>query len=338
MYPMRFKKICIIHLNQIGDLVFSLPLLKALKENFQDASIHSVVNPFLQDLLISSPFVDHIIPRTKGFMAKFKLLKKIRSEKYDLLICLARSEESLMTTALSKAKIKVGFKHFFWDFSLDVKENIEGHNCWYNNAKLLERLKIEFRKNDYVGLINIDEADNLPNLPEKFAIISPAASRRRQKKAWDPEKFAELILLLKHHFDLTSVIVGSSQDQAYNRIISGNVRKKANANDAGIFDLTGNTNLRSLCSIIRKASLFVGIDSGIMHLASSIDIPVVGLFGPTDPQYVGPQNNRSIVVRKEDMDCVPCHLKSCKPRDCLNQLEVDKVFDACGQLLATPQN
>jgi ADP-heptose:LPS heptosyltransferase len=335
---MHFHKICIIHLNQIGDLVFSLPLLKSLKDNFPDVAINSVVRPYLQDLLAESPWVDRILLRESNLKAKLDLLKKIRRSQYDLLICLARSEESLMLTLLSGAKLKTGFAHFFWDLGLDLKEHIEGPNSWHNNAKLLRLLNIKISQNDYVGLLNVDEDASLTDLPAEFAVISPAASHRRQIKTWDPKKFAELILLLKHHFDLTSVIVGSSQDQAYNRIISGSLREKATANDAYIVDLTGNTNLRSLCSIIRKARLFVGIDSGIMHLASSIDIPVVGLFGPTDPQYVGPQNNRSIVVRKEDMDCVPCHLKSCKPRDCLSQLEVDKVFDACGQLLARPQN
>jgi ADP-heptose:LPS heptosyltransferase len=335
---MNFHKICIIHLNQIGDLVFSLPLLKSLKDNFPDVTIHSVVKPYLQDLLAESPWVDQILLRESSLKAKLDLLKKIRRSQYDLLICLARSEEGLMLTLLSSANLKVGFARFFWDLGLDLKEHIEGHNSWHNNAKLLRLLNIKISQNDYVGLLKIDEDASRIDLPAEFVVISPAASRRRQIKTWDPKKFAELILLLKHHFDLTSVIVGSSQDQAYNRIISDSLREKATVNDATTIDLTGNTNLRSLCSIIRKARLFVGIDSGIMHLASSIDIPVVGLFGPTDPQYVGPQNKRSIIVRKEDMDCVPCQLKSCKPRDCLSQLEVDKVFDACGQLLDVSQN
>ncbi|MGD9384266.1 MAG: hypothetical protein PVH55_09460, partial [Desulfobacterales bacterium] len=105
---MCFKKICIVHLNQIGDLIFSLPLLKALKENHPDASIHSLVKPYLQELLIDSPFVDRVIPRKSGLTAKFKLLKNIRKNNYDLVISLARSEECLMLTALSGAKIKVG--------------------------------------------------------------------------------------------------------------------------------------------------------------------------------------------------------------------------------------
>ena len=134
---MGFKKICIIHLNQIGDLIFSMPLLKALRENYPAASIHCLVKPYLQELLVDSPFVDRLIPRKSGLTAKFKLLKNIRKNKYDLVISLARSEECLMLTALSRAKIKAGFSYFPWDLCLNLKETIEGHNSWYNNAKLL---------------------------------------------------------------------------------------------------------------------------------------------------------------------------------------------------------
>ena len=102
--------------------------------------------------------------------------------------------------------------------------------------------------------------------------------------------------------------------------------------DTDILNLTGGS-LRSLCSVIKDANLFVGIDSGFMHMASSFDIPVVALFGPTDLFYVGPQNKRSIVVREEEMECVPCYLKECEHRDCMKKLKVIKVFDACEKLL-----
>jgi heptosyltransferase-2 len=69
-----------------------------------------------------------------------------------------------------------------------------------------------------------------------------------------------------------------------------------------------------------------------MHLASSFDIPVVGIFGPTDPFFVGPQNAKSVVVR-EEMECVPCCLKGCEERACMTKLDVKKVFNACEQLI-----
>jgi ADP-heptose:LPS heptosyltransferase len=97
-------------------------------------------------------------------------------------------------------------------------------------------------------------------------------------------------------------------------------------------NLAGQTNLKELCFLLKKASLFVGVDSGVMHLASSFDIPVVGIFGPTDPFYLGPQNKRSRVV-KENMECSPCNLKGCDERACMKNLDAQKVLEACEELL-----
>ena len=330
---MRFKKICIIHLNQIGDLIFSLPLLKALRENHPSASIHSLVKPYLQELLVDSPFVDMVIPRKSGLTAKFNLFKNIRKNNYDLVISLARAEECLMLTGLSRAKIKAGFSYFPWDLCLNIKEQIEGHNSWYNNAKLLKRLNITVTKTDYVGLLNVNKNKSDLNLPEKFVIISPGTSKRRLTKTWQKEKFAELMLLLKEKYRLSAVLIGGMDNQEYNSEIIRILEKKDREKNSDLLNLTGKIGLASLCSVIKRASLFVGIDSGVMHMASCLDIPVVGLFGPTDPFYVGPQNKKSIVVREEFMECVPCYLKNCKHRDCMKKLGVSKVVDACKKLL-----
>jgi lipopolysaccharide heptosyltransferase II len=331
---MKFNKICIIHLNQIGDLAFSLPLLKALRENFPNASIHSVIKPYLQELLDCSAYVDRIIPRESGLSAKQKLFKHIRGNRYDLLISLSRSEECLMLAALSKAAVKAGFPHFPWSLFFDIKEKTEGHNSWYNNAKLLKQLNIKVVKNDYVGLIKAEENPFNISLPEKFVIISPGASKKRFAKTWEEEKFAELILLLKEKYDLSPVLVGGKDNQESNSMIRNIAKEKTRGSDIDILNLTGTIGLQALCSVLKHARLFVGIDSGVMHLASALDVPVVGLFGPTDPYYVGPQNKKSVVVRKEEMQCLPCYLKDCKHRDCMKKLEVSKVMQACEHLLS----
>jgi len=102
-----------------------------------------------------------------------------------------------------------------------------------------------------------------------------------------------------------------------------------------ILNLAGEISLQELCSVMKEASLFVGVDSGIMHLASAFDIPVVGIFGPTDPFYVGPLNEKSVVVREEGIDCMPCYLKGCEDRKCLKRLDVTKVFRSCEQVLGS---
>ena len=331
---MVFQKICVIHLNQIGDLVFSLPLLKALKDNNPDCCIHSVVKPHLQELLDGVSSVDKILLRGKGLKSKRVLLKQIRENGYDLLISLPRSEESLLLTSLSKAAVKAGFAHFPWDFFLDVKEEIEGHNSCYNNFKLLKRLDIPITKKDYVGLVEADRKGLDFYLPEKYAVFSPGASMRRLSKTWMEDKFAALIRLLKDKYDLSPVLVGGNDCQDYNRTIVDIIRENEAGNAFDVVNLTGKIGLRTLCSVMQRARLFVGIDSGVMHLASSLDIPVVALFGPTDPFYVGPQNAGSIVVREESMECVPCYLKACDHRDCMRRLDVDRVMEACDHVLS----
>jgi lipopolysaccharide heptosyltransferase II len=338
---MEFKKICVIHLNQIGDLLFSLPFLKALKENTPSAIIHSVIRPHLKDLLIESPFVDQLFVREKGIRKICSLLNELRKNRYDLLITLSRSEECLILTALSGARIKVGFLHFPWDFALDMKEKMEGPPCVSNNFKLLKTLNIEVRKKNYVGLMNLPlergskelSRSKISDVQGKYVVISPGTSARRRIKTWEEEKFGDLVLQLKERYDFNPVLVGGEDSREANEKIVEIVKQRDKERKMNrLQNLTGKTDLKELCYLLKGASLFVGVDSGIMHLASSLDTPVVGIFGPTDPSLIGPQNERSTVVR-EEMECSPCSVKGCQDRTCMKNLDVQKVLDACEELL-----
>jgi len=337
---MEFKKICIIHLNQIGDLLFSLPFLKALKESTPSATVHSVIRPHLKDLLAYSPFVDQLLIREKGIKKSFVFLNQLRKNRYDLLITLSRSEECFFLTTLSGARVKAGFSHFPWDFGLDLKEKMGGPPSVSNNFRLLKRLNIETEKKDYVGLIHIpfdknsggSGGDAFCNIPGKYVVISPGTSARRRIKTWEEDKFGDLILQIEERYGLNPVLVGGEDSSEVSERIIEIVRKKDEGRKMNhIQNLAGKTNLKELCYLLKEASLFVGVDSGVMHLASSFDIPVVGIFGPTDPFYVGPQNRRSRVVR-ENLECSPCYLKGCDERACMKNLDVHKVLEACEEV------
>ncbi len=321
-------KICILHLNQIGDLIFALPLIENLRANYEQAEIHSVIKPYLSGLLEGAP--DEIIARPDGVKPKLQLIKRLRQERYDLIISLARSEECMLITALSGARLKAGFKRAPLDVVLDKKIKIEGHNSWFNTRRLLEELGLKITKNDYCGLLKAEGDISHLELPERFAVISPGASSRRMAKCWDNQKFAELLARLHNETDLSFVLVGSQENAPINELIADQARQLAP--EIEIMDLAGKLGLKPLCSLLRKASLFVGIDSGVMHMASSLEVPTVGLFGPTDPFYVGPQNEKSIVVRSQ-MDCLPCYLKPCDHLDCMQGLSVDSVLNACKKIL-----
>lgn len=330
------QHIGIIHLNQIGDMVFALPLLKAVREYYPEAQICSVIKPNLRELLEGSGYVDRILLKQDGLAAKAELAASLRRMRLDLLICLARSQEGLLMSAASRARTKAGFAHFPWDLTLDVKETVEGHNCWYNNAKLLRALGIPITQDNYVGLLRIPGAEPPRDLPQRYVVLSPGASARRLIKAWDEDKFAALIRHLHARYGLAAVLVGGADSQACIAQIMESVH--GNGDQPEMVDLSGRIGLRQLVAVLRQAALFVGIDSGVMHLASAVDIPVVGLFGPTDPFYVGPQNRRSAVVRV-DMPCVPCYIKpTCTQYDCMRTLNVAPVLDACARLLDDAQD
>ena len=341
---MDVQRICVIHLNQIGDLVFSLPLLKALRDNFPASEIHSILRPYLQELLAHSPLVDELIPRKSGVQASLRLLRKIRETHYDLLVTLSNSPGGLFLAMWSGARIKAGFRNFPWDLGLDIKEEVEGHHSWYNNLKLLKGLNLEVKKRDYVGLLTLPTpepyegfAGSSATRPRgRYVVVAAGTSVRRNVKAWEEQKFGELILRLKEKYGLEPVLVGSKGDRAVNDRIIESIRT-LDPHQAlnSILNLAGEISLQELCSVMKEASLFVGVDSGIMHLASAFDIPVVGIFGPTDPFYVGPLNEKSVVVREEGIDCMPCYLKGCEDRKCLKRLDVTKVFRSCEQVLGS---
>jgi len=335
------RAICVIHLNQIGDLVFSLPLLYALRENFPDAVIHCVVKPYLRGLLEHSPYVDAVLLRTSGLRERVRLIREIRRSRYDMLISLSESEECLLLTALSNARLKAGFSRFPWDAALHIKERVEGHHGWYNNRKLLRKLNVRIVKDDYVGLLHFSqdrpvsgEDPGRPVLPDRCVIIAPGTSPRRRMKAWANGKFADVAIQLHRRYGLHPVLVGGADNRVVNARIAEMIKVNA-ADGIQIVDATDEVDLPGLCRVISHAELYVGIDSGLMHLAAALDIPVVGIFGPTDPFFVGPQNSRSIVVRKEDLPCVPCYLKGCPDRECLANLSADAVMDACERLLGS---
>jgi heptosyltransferase I len=260
----------------------------------------------------------------------------MRLSRYDLLLSLAHSEEALMMAALSGARTKAGFRHAPWDMCLDVRERIEGHNGWYNNARLLKRLGIACTKDDYVGLLPVERGHCGVELPEHFAVYSPGASSRRQTKTWEDEKFAGLMSRVWGSYGMAPVLVGGSDTRATtSRIIEHLAACDPQAARAAT-DLSGRLGLRALCSLLQDARLFAGIDSGVMHLAACMDVPLVALFGPSDPRYVGPHNRRSIVVREDSLACVPCYLKPCAERTCMRQLEIDTAFAACRKLLGRP--
>jgi ADP-heptose:LPS heptosyltransferase len=330
MMHMAFKRIGILHLNQIGDLLFALPLLKALRQHAPGAVIDSYVKPYLRELLDASSLVDTIIDRRGGLLDTLGLIRRVRRARYDLLITLSRSEECLLIAALSGAACRAGFSHVPLDRFLHVRETIKGHNSWSNNARLLKRFGVPVPEGGYVGLLPCEPYTGPGQMPEKYVVLSAGASSRRQTKAWEPDKFAAVADELLDRHSLSPVLVGGEDCRSFNDETLSAMQPRARA---ACVDLTGAVGLRQLSALLAGACLFVGIDSGVMHIASAHDVPLVALFGPSDPAFVAPHNRRSRIVRNDSLDCIPCYLKPCDHCTCMRSISADQVMEACESLL-----
>jgi ADP-heptose:LPS heptosyltransferase len=211
-----------------------------------------------------------------------------------------------------------------------VRETIAGHNSWSNNARLLKRLGVPVPESGYVGLLPRENYDGHGPLPDRYAVLSSGASSRRQTKAWDPSKFAAVADTLHDRHGLVPVLVGGADCRSCNDEMLAAMQPQVRS---ACLDLTGVIGLRQLSALLAGAELFVGIDSGVMHMASAHDVPLVALFGPSDPAFVAPHNSRSRIVRNDALDCVPCYLKPCDHCICMQSITVEQVMNACESLL-----
>lgn len=200
-----------------------------------------------------------------------------------------------------------------------------------NNLRLIEALGYPVVKRDYAGLIHPGPAEReqaelvLKSVgigpEEPFAVLSPSTSGRREIKCWSDEGFVHVADSIAREFGIKSIVVGTSNG-CHICDMTGNA-----------VDLVGKTSLAALSAVLERASVFVGVDSGVMHLASAMRTPVVALFGPSDPEKTGPQGGAHRIVYA-DAPCRPCLKSTCDNNSrCMEEITPDMVLSATYSLI-----
>lgn len=291
-------KIILFHMNQLGDLLFSLPVLQAIKKQHPDIKLYSVVRSNLVELLESARLVDKIFIKEKGFFKKFKLIQDIKKENIKTALLFSESPETLITAFCSNIKNRIGFKTSSLNFLLTDKADKIGVPSLLNNINLVKKLGILNIKTDYTDIIQVDENNKADkwlkenNIKEKeFIVISIGASSRRQDKCLKNEVWVETINKL-HLLNKKVVVIGAKWEKEYIETIISKCDNvpKIYLPENGLTDMAG---------FIKKANFFIGIDSGLMHLSASLGIKCIALYGNTDPSQIGPQPlSKHTIIKK----------------------------------------
>ncbi len=160
--------------------------------------------------------------------------------------------------------------------------------------------------------------------------IMPGSSPNWPAKRWPAVRYGELMGRLAEGKPVWFLVLGSEFEKGLGLFLRDKHPRNA-------IDLTGQTDFTRLAESLSLCTAFIGNDSGPMHLADMLGIPVIAIFGPTDERKWGPLNGVSVVVSSQSVDCRPCYYLSrmpdCKHLRCLSTISVDQVLDACGRFL-----
>lgn len=329
------RRILILKPSSLGDVVQALPVLRLLKRQLPEAQIYWWIARDLQPLLERDPDLTGclIFDRRAGFSAAglrsfWKSLRDARELRFDWVIDLQALARSAIFAWLVDAA-----------FSIGLADTREGAPALYDVA--VRRPAGPAHAVDWylavvraLGLRSDLEFEWLPPRPELAALVAqkwaPHGSRRSvalvpgarwPNKHWPARRWVELAgRLTANDPSLHVLVLGAASDEALGAVIAA-------ARPGRVRNLCGQTILPALIEIIRGCAAMVTNDTGPMHVAAVLGIPVIGLFGPTDPSRTGPYGQENLAVR-HPLECAPCLRPTCSRKtfaECLELIDVDRV-------------
>lgn len=320
--------VLVFHLRQVGDLVFSLPLLHACRQALPSGRVVSVLSRELQPLLRTSPFVDEVITRYGDSMAS--LAWQLRRHRPAVALGLSQSTATGLLMLACGARRRVGFADSDLRWGLSDVVPLQGTPNPAKMAAVATALGLAVPHPSYQGLLSLAaearnqaaavlEAEGAP--PAGAVLMGIGVSERRSFKAWPVERFSQVARQLACESPV--VLVGNQAERATAEGLAAEL--------PGVFSIAGKTPLDVLAAVMAGARLYIGSDSGPLHLAAAMGTPVVALYGPTDPARTGPHGQGHIVLNRR-LECAPCQ-RGCESRRCMAGITVEEVLAAAGKLL-----
>jgi heptosyltransferase-1 len=344
------KRILIVKPSSLGDVVHTLPLVHALKRNHPPCFIGWIVQKGFQGILQSDPAIDEIVPISipstsdphaargtfiRATSATFATLRRLRSQfkvrPYDLVLDLHASFRSGLLSLTNPGGLRIGFRDakelntLFQDHL--VGNSPDNRHAVDKNVAFAEYLGCSTLPEDYRIVVDLNARNRVreflqdSGVPESGRVVYANPAARWETKYWTVEAWAELADLLIERTGAAVVFPGSPDDASHIRTIAERMKQRP-------IIAAGKLNLAEAVALIEAADVYVGVDSGPMHIAAFAGTPVVALFGPTDPAKVGPYGEGHRVIRRTELDCLACRKRSCSNRKCLEGISAQAVFDA----------
>ena len=336
------RNILVIDFCRIGDIICLTPFLQELKRTFKNTKVAIVSLNKTSDILKHNPYVDEIISikNTKHIFEWINLFFKLRKKRYDIVFNPVWMLKSSFLAVLLFPKFIIGYIN---DLSFTAK-NFNSHQVEYCGLKV-KNIIIFGQEENIIdrGLKILSVFKNTPfeRKPELFFDDTEIESfrylisdRNRIKiaihpgsggkyKLWPIENYHTLITKLLDFQQKIQIILvgGKSELPALNEL------ENIISNNARITNYINKLSLRETAFVLSQCKLFIGSDSGIMHLASTVGLQVIALFGPTIPERAGPFGKSNIIITHR-VKCSPCEqIKCLTSPNCMELITADEVFN-----------
>jgi heptosyltransferase-3 len=338
-----YKRILLIQLGDIGDVILTLPAIRALRENFPESRLVICVREKAREIIEDCPWASEVMTVRKGqkplkaaILAQAHWMRELRAHRFDLAIDLRTGTRGAIIAGFSGAGTRIG--RFAADgglwrnrvFTHLVTPPDEG--CQYSaehNLNILFPLGLKiqhralqitvpaYRRQAAIRLFSSEK------IPMNRPLLAFHPFSLWKYKEWQVNSCAELIDDVQLRYNVTIVITGSSEERGRADQVVTRCRTKP-------FNLTGKTSIGELAAVLFACRGFIGVDTAALHLAAAAGVPTLGIFGPSPAVCWAPRGSRHTVVSK-NMPCVPCRRKGCRDSEisqCLDELTLKDIHEA----------
>lgn len=348
--PTRLLVVCP---SWLGDGVMATPALRLLRDGLPGAFIGGLVRPGVDRILDGAGFFDEVVTdRAQGMMGPKRVAARLRSHRFDGALLLTNSFSAALTTRLAFIRVRVGYdrdgRGILLTHRLQAPKDQSGRwspipaVSYYHYAAraVLEpvdslppfpptdlppgaRLELATTEEDERNADELFERAGIAK-GERFAILNPGGNN--PAKRWPADRFASLVTHLAHHHDLRVVVNGSPEERELAETIC--------AETSGVSLPALAPSLSTLKAIVRRSALMVTNDTGPRHIAAAFGVPLVSLFGPTDPRWTTIPARERIVVADPTLphdQCADHHPVRCA----IGRISIERVVGAVDDLLSS---
>lgn len=341
--PDTIKRILLIRLRFIGDVVLTTPLIRAVRRQFPETELVYLAENGPASILQDQPELDTVLTLDRDCLAKvgavahvigyMRFFRMLRRKQFDLVIDLFGNPRSALLTVATGARYRVGFDVRGRGMAYNVKIHRTGSNR-VTDAYLDAWRTLGFPVDDDRTCLVVGEASRdwamdwmeTQSLSGHWPIVGLNPGASWPAKRWRPERFAELADTLITRTDAKIVLIQGPNQETFVE-----ATRSAMTGTAVVAPLIS---LPQLAALIQSCTVFVSNDSGPMHIAAAVGTPTIGLFGPSRPEiwFPYPPEQGHAGLRPEVPDC--CGRDVClRNSPCIDQLSVSQVCEAVERAL-----